>query len=61
MQERRRALPAQLAHEPGDEKGGIAFAAMLGADADRADLDRFVEPRSSAFPELDSFNRGRIK
>ena len=45
-QERRGALLAQLADEPGDEKRRIAFAAVIGAHTDRADLDASIEPHA---------------
>src|ERR1700761_6655687 len=48
VQEGRSALVAKLAHEPGDEKGGVAFAAVFGADTDRANFDRSIEPDALA-------------
>src|ERR1700759_673487 len=48
MQERHSALPLKLADKRGDEKRGVAFAAMLWAHANRADLDTPVEPHPLA-------------
>ena len=48
VQERQGAFLAQFADEPGDEKCGVAFAAMLRAHADRADLNRSIEPHALA-------------
>ena len=41
-------VPLKLADEPGDEKRGVAFAAMVSAHANRADLDAPVEPHALA-------------
>jgi hypothetical protein len=46
VQERRGALLAQLADEPRNEKRRIAFAALVGTDTDRADLDASIEPHA---------------
>src|SRR5277367_5170780 len=48
VQEGHGALLAKLADEPGDEKRGVAFATMLGAHTDRADLNRSIEPHALA-------------
>ena len=41
---------AKLAHEPGDEKRRVPFAAMLWADADRADLDALRRAACARLP-----------
>ncbi|MFZ0600315.1 MAG: hypothetical protein WAN05_02900 [Roseiarcus sp.] len=48
MQERRGALLAKLADEPQNTKRRIAFAAVVGTDTDRADLDAPIEPHALA-------------
>jgi hypothetical protein len=48
VQERRGVLLAQLADEPRNEKRRIAFAAEVGTDTDRADLDASLEPHALA-------------
>ena len=48
VQEGRRALLVKLADEPSDEKRGVAFAAILWTNADRADLNRAIEPHALA-------------